>query len=136
VIDSPFVPLLDAVRGHLAEFDLSGGIHKVAVSDEDIWVQLVSRPDPAEMVVALLGWVDTVAAARVTALRWKTRGANDLRLTVRAMIADGAPLRVWNAVPYDTFGVPLAIGAEQEVPLDLLRSVAARRRLADGDIRW
>jgi hypothetical protein len=94
LIDGRFVPLLDAIRQHLAAFELSGGIYEVKVTRTDVWVLLCAQHHPAGVVAELLDRAKTLAALRVTALRWQTDGTYDLQLTVHE------------------------IGAEQEIPIE------------------
>jgi hypothetical protein len=121
------VALLDAIRAHLAAFEVPAGLASVLVTNSvinpEITVQL-SAPTTPEIAAALLAWADTLA--EVTAHAWQAPGGRFVHLSVTGRLPGGAVIRVYGCTPVTGSGLDtdLSPGDPTPVPLATVRAWA------------
>lgn len=99
------VDLLDALRAHLAGFDLPGlsSVYLVpALPGPQVSIQLTARELPAT-ALALLAWADTLTD-EVTAEIWRVPAGDSVHLSVLGRLPEGSTVRVYGAVSCTSHG--------------------------------
>ncbi|MGH3795255.1 MAG: hypothetical protein ACRDSP_10230 [Pseudonocardiaceae bacterium] len=117
--------LLDAIRTHLATFELPAELASVTVTacTSQISVQL-AHPEAPEIAGALLAWADTLTAP--TAHTWRVPNGHTVHLSVTGRLPGGLTVQVYGGVPFTPHGpgADLAPGTTTPVLLAALRHLA------------
>jgi hypothetical protein len=120
------VALLDAIRAHLAEFELSElysiNITK-SLSGPSVTAQLACHTPP-QIAGVLLDWADTLTDA--TAEAWRVPSGTEVHLSVIGRLPGGASVAVYGGVAFTdhSIGRDLAPDASTSVGLAVLRERA------------
>ncbi|MGH3795177.1 MAG: hypothetical protein ACRDSP_09835 [Pseudonocardiaceae bacterium] len=120
--------LLDAIRTHLATFELPAELASVTVTayrpTPQISVQL-AHPDAPEIATALLAWADTLTG--VTAHAWRVPDGHQVHLSVTGRLPDGLAVQVYGGLPY----TPHSPGSDLDPATTTPVLLTALRHLAD-----
>ena len=121
------VDLLDAIRAHLADFELSD-LCSVTVTTSSLTPQVSAQlagHEPPEIAAALLGWADTLTEPAADA--WRVPSGDTVHLAVTGRLPGGASVRVYGGVPFHEHGcgADLTPGARTPLLLRALRPIAA-----------
>lgn len=124
--------LLDAIRAHLAEFELPElwAVEVTAsTSGPGVSAQLVSDEAPV-IAAALLAWADTLD--EVTAEAWRVSDGRSVHLSVTGRLSGGTAVRVYGGVWFPACGLGAALSPGERTPvlLGALRSVASLAEVA------
>lgn len=122
---TPILELLDAIRDHLATFELPdpSAVHLAAYGPE-IGVQTGTLDTP-ELGAVLLAWADTLADPKAEA--WRTQPGDRIQLSVTGRLTDGHPVRIYGGLPHRPHGIGGHLDPGETAPVPLL----ALRHLAD-----
>jgi hypothetical protein len=120
------VDLLDAIRAHLAEFELPAisSVHVAAsIPAPQVAVQLAGH-EPPEIASALLAWADTLTG--ITAEAWRVPQGHCVHLSVTGRLTNGAYIQVYGGIRFIErgLGADLAPDATTTIPLAALRHAA------------
>jgi hypothetical protein len=120
------VDLLDAIRAHLAEFELPAisSMHVAAsIPTPQVAVQLADH-QPPHIARALLAWADTLVG--VTAEMWRVPQGDCVHLSVTGLLTGGACIQVYGSLRFIErgLGADLAPDATTTIPLAALRQAA------------
>jgi hypothetical protein len=120
------VDVLDAIRAHLAGFELPEpySVHAVrAWSGLTVSMQLACHHLP-EIATELLAWADTLTD--VTAEAWRVPSGNSVHLSVIGRLPNGVAIRVYGGVAFTEHGLgaDLAPDSSTTVPWAVLRERA------------
>ena len=123
--------LLDALRAHLAEFELPE-LCSVTVAPSSLLPQLsaqLTSQEPPQIATALLAWADTVA--QPTAEAWRVPGGDAVHLIITGLLPGGASIQIYGGAPFSVHGLgaDLAPGARSPLLLTALRHLAALREV-------
>jgi len=117
------VALLDAIRAHLAEFELPQlcSVH-ASIHGPNVSAQLCCQDAP-ELAAGLLAWADTLAEPAAEA--WRVPDGDSVHLSVTGRLPGGVSVHVYGAMPFTARGPggDLAPGATAPVLLATLRHV-------------
>jgi hypothetical protein len=121
------VELLDAIRAHLADFEVPE-LCSVTVATSSLTPNLsvqLGGQKPAQIAAALLCWADTLTDP--TADAWRVPSGDTVHLAVTGRLPGGASVRVYGGVPFREHGPggDLTPGARMPLLLGALRPVAA-----------
>ncbi|MGH3905449.1 MAG: hypothetical protein ACRDTE_14860 [Pseudonocardiaceae bacterium] len=118
--------LLDAIRAHLAEFELPAPWSVTvtcSLAGPGVSAQLAGQ-EPPEIAAALLAWADTLDG--VSAEAWRVPSGDSVHLSVTGRLPGGATLRVFDAAPFTQRGpgADLEPGTRCALRLGSLRHLA------------
>ncbi|MEO7196132.1 MAG: hypothetical protein ABIZ05_15185 [Pseudonocardiaceae bacterium] len=118
--------LLDALRAHLAEFELPElySVHVITASGEPRVSAQLAAHHPSQVATGLLTWSCTLS--HVTAEAWREPGGQAVHLSVTGQLAGGVTVRVYGALPVTPHGpgADLAPNTSATLPLTALRHFA------------
>lgn len=101
-MSSTALDLLDALRAHLATFELPPVcVVHVSIHDPALSVQLLADELP-ELADALLAWADTLDEPG--GQTWRVPDGTAVHLSVTGRLSGGACLRVYSGVPFTERG--------------------------------
>jgi hypothetical protein len=116
--------LLDAIRVHLAAFELPGlcSVH-ASIHEPTIDVQLRRHHTP-QLAADLLAWADTLTEP--TAEVWRVPDGASIHLSITGRLTDGVSVHVYAGAPHTTRcpGGDLTPGAKAPVSLATLHHLA------------
>jgi hypothetical protein len=116
--------LLDAIRAHLAAFELPGlcSVH-ASIHESTIDVQLRHHHTP-QLAADLLAWADTLTDP--TAKVWRVTDGASIHLSITGQLTDGVSIHVYAGAPHTTHGPggDLPPAATAPVSLATLRHLA------------
>jgi hypothetical protein len=122
------VALLDAIRGHLADFELPE-LYSITITrtwgEPNVTAQLACDTLP-QVAEALLAWVDTLTGPTIEA--WRVPRCDTVHLSVIGHLSGGIRVAVYGGVAYtnhrNCIGRDLAPDASKSVSLSVLRERA------------
>ena len=119
--------LLDAVRAHLAEFEVPP-LFGLTVTVSSTAPQLSAHLDCQELpqiAAALLAWADTLSETGAEA--WRVPGGDRMHLVVTGRLPSGASIQLYAGMPFPQRGIgaDLAPGDRAPLLLGTLRHLAA-----------
>ncbi|HEU0086587.1 MAG TPA: hypothetical protein VFQ77_02845 [Pseudonocardiaceae bacterium] len=121
------VELLDALRVHLADFELPD-LYSVNVAASahapQVSAQLVAHESP-EIAAALLAWADTLAEPAADS--WRVPTGDTVHLSVTGRLPGGTGIRIYGGLPFTERGPGGGLAPGDTAPLRL----GALRHLAD-----
>jgi hypothetical protein len=126
------VDLLDAIRAHLAEFELPE-LYSVNVtlslSGPSVTGQLVCQTLP-QIAGALLAWADTLTGPAIEA--WRVPSGTEVHLLAIGGLPGGIRVAVYGGVAFTGYGIGCALApdASTSVPLAVLRERATPGEVA------
>ncbi|MGH3832636.1 MAG: hypothetical protein ACRDRS_19725 [Pseudonocardiaceae bacterium] len=122
-MNTTVLDLLDALRAHLAEFELPElySVQVITVSGEPRVTMQLAAHQPSQVATGLLTWACTLS--HVTAEAWREPGGQAVHLSVTGRLARGVTIRVYGALPVTPHGIgaDLAPNTSATVPLSALR---------------
>ncbi|MGH3833451.1 MAG: hypothetical protein ACRDRS_23955 [Pseudonocardiaceae bacterium] len=125
-MNTTVLDLLDALRAHLAEFELPElySVHVIMASGEPRVSAQLAAHQPSPVATGLLTWAGTLSHG--TAEAWREPGGQAVHLSVTGQLAGSVSVRVYGAVPVTPCGpgADLAPNTSATLPLTALRHLA------------
>ncbi|MGH3827252.1 MAG: hypothetical protein ACRDQX_08775 [Pseudonocardiaceae bacterium] len=122
-MSTTMLDLLDALRTHLAEFELpeSYSVHVITASGQPRVTMQLAAHQPSQIATGLLTWAGTLS--HVTAEAWREPSGDAVHLSVTGRLAGSVTVRVYGALPFTPHGpgADLARNTSATVPLTAVR---------------
>lgn len=120
------VDLLDALRAHLATFELPAlfSVRLCPVTDEPSVSAQLDCDHPPQIAAGLLAWADTLTGVTTTA--WRVPDGKYLHLSVTGRLSGGVLIEVYSGMVFTGSGIgaDLTPQSTTTVPLNALRAMA------------